>query len=251
MCLIVFAWQLHTGWDLVLGANRDEFHARPTAYAARWDDAPHVIAGRDLQAGGTWMGVTDGGRFAAVTNLRNPADRAPRPRPRSRGALVADFLRGNDAPGDYAHEVARRADAYQGFNLLLGAPGELWYVATRAPQPMRLAPGLYGISNAALDTAWPKIEIAKSQLRAALVEPNPESAVLRLLSDRATAPDAALPDTGVGLTWERALSPAFIVTPDYGTRASTYVALKDGRFRFVECAFGPGGVPLSVQRFAF
>lgn len=238
MCLIVFAWRPSHPQPLIVAANRDEFYARPTQALTQWVDAPHVYAGRDLEAGGTWLGVSTGGRFAALTNIRDPNQPLGR---RSRGELVAQFLRGQGSIEDYLFEVAGRADEYSGFNLLVGDGQTLYYLNSTKPEPRRLSEGIYGLSNAGLDTPWPKLVKAKAALSAQLHDPQP-LALLALLSDTHTAPIAELPDTGVSLATEILLSSIFIASPTYGTRASTALIVNaDGSRRFVEHSFGPYG----------
>jgi uncharacterized protein with NRDE domain len=241
MCLILLAHDAHPRFRLVVAANRDEFYERPAAPAAWWPDAPEVLAGRDLRGGGTWMGVTRGGRFAAVTNFRDAAPAAPDAP--SRGHLVGGFLRGADSPGAYLRALAPRAGEYAGFNLLVGEGEELRYLGNRGCAARTLAPGVYGLSNALLDTPWPKVERGKAGLAAALAgggDVDPE-ALFRVLWDAEPAPDGRLPDTGVGLERERMLSSPFIRSPEYGTRASTVLLVgRDGRVRFVERTTVPG-----------
>lgn len=233
MCLIVLAWQVHPEYPLVLAANRDEFYNRATAPARFWPEAPAVLAGRDLVAGGTWLGVTRYGRFAALTNFREPAAAKGE---RSRGLLVSHFLQGNDAPMDYAGAVMAEASHYGGFNLLLGDGDELVVLSNRGTAPRRLAPGVYGLSNHLLDTPWPKVARARAELQAQLAAPTVDG-LMQLLAHDAAAPDEALPETGVGLAMERLLSPLFIRSPHYGTRASTVLLLGHRRIRMVEQGF--------------
>lgn len=248
MCLILFAYEVHPAYRLILAANRDEFYERPTAAAGFWPDAPEVLAGRDLLHGGTWLGVTRGGRFAAVTNYRDPAARLDGAR--SRGRLVADFLDGRESAAAYTRRLAARADDYNGFNLLAGDARELYYFSNRGGPSARLAPGVYGLSNALLDTPWPKVLRGKRAL-AELTEAGdalaPET-VVEILLDRVRAADRELPDTGVGVEVERVLSPLFIVSPGYGTRCSTVVlAQRDGNLTFVERSFGAGALTGEVR----
>ena len=236
MCLIVFAHRPAPAHRLILAANRDEFYHRPSRPLDFWDDAPGLLAGRDLDAGGTWLGVTRSGRWGALTNIRDP-DRHRRDAP-SRGALASDFLRDDCPPGAYLARVAGRARRYNGFNLLVGdAEGVLYFDNCSGRPPRSLAPGLYGLSNAGLDTPWPKVSRARrglAQLLAAATTPTPQ-ALLELLADRRVPPDAELPDTGVGLARERALAPLFIETPDYGTRCSSALRIDaDGTLDFTE-----------------
>jgi uncharacterized protein with NRDE domain len=245
MCLISLAWNAHPGYRLVVAANRDEFYARPTAPADWWADAPEVLAGRDLREGGTWMGVTRAGRFAAVTNFRDPglAQAAGAP---SRGALVADFLRGSADAQAYAHDVAARASLYNGFNLLVGDGGGLFYLSNRAEGVRRLEPGVYGLSNHLLDTPWPKVVRARRAMADALAHAHAaadgwDSGLWEMLADRVIAADDDLPDTGVGSERERLLSAPFIRSDVYGTRASTVLTIaRDGEVRLVERSAAPG-----------
>jgi uncharacterized protein with NRDE domain len=251
MCLIFFAHRAHAGYPLVFAANRDEFHERPTAPADFWADAPQVLAGRDLRAGGTWMGVTRDGRWAALTNVRDPG--AERPTGPSRGYLVSDYLRSEVSAAAYLDEVAARMHEYSGFNLLVGDAEGVYYVGNRGGEPRVLPPGLYGLSNHLLDTPWPKVVRGKEALRVALERPTDalSETLFEILARADPAPDPELPDTGVGREWERVLSSLFIVSPEYGTRAST-VLLVDaaGSASFVERSFRPGPVPDGEVRFA-
>lgn len=244
MCLIVVGWQVDPRYPLVVAANRDEFHARPSAPAGRWPDAPSVIGGRDLEAGGTWLGIDDSGRFAAVTNVREPGQP---PGARSRGALTRDFLCGKASPAGYANAV--NGDDYAGFNLLLADRDELVYLSNRDGPSRRLPPGIYGLSNRRLDTPWPKLVQARAAFAAALPALPDTTAFFALLADRSQAADADLPQTGVPLPWERLLSAIFVDSPDYGTRASTVLWRRaDGGIDFAERSFGPGGALLQSAR---
>lgn len=247
MCLIVFGWRADPRHELVLGANRDEYHARASAPAEFWPDAPNVLGGRDLKGGGTWMGVTRNGRFAAVTNIRDPS--AQRANVRSRGELPASFLAGTMRAEDFARSVWSLRAAYNPFNLLVGDHDGCWFVGSRESEARALEPGIYGLSNADLDDPWPKVRRAKARLAAALERFEPERAVLELLEDREPALDDELPDTGVGIELERRLSPAFIVGEEYGTRACTFLEIGAGQVRFNEHSFGPCGVRGEERRF--
>ena len=235
MCLILIAYRVHPGYELLAAANRDEFHDRPTASLAFWEDNPQVLAGRDLKEGGAWMGVTRAGRFAALTNYRDPASVLPDAP--SRGHLVSDYLQGAASARVYLDRLMPRASAYNGFNLLLGDETGLYYYSNRARGFQALKPGLYGLSNHLLDTPWPKLERGRRALRRVLdhwANPTPDT-LLRLLTDRTPAPDAELPNTGVPMEWERWLSPIFITAPNYGTRSSTVLMVdSSGRARMVE-----------------
>lgn len=251
MCLLVFSYENHSDYSLIFAGNRDEFYDRPTAPAGPWNDASHVLAGRDLKAGGTWMGVTRNGHWGVVTNVR---DRQPRREDaRSRGALVADYLRDEPTPQAYLEGVAAEADRYNGFNLLLGTPDSLYYLSNRKPQIEIVDPGIHGLSNDRLDTPWPKVKRAKEGLRERTQSDDitPDT-LLNLLDDRRPAPEDQLPDTGLGRERERMLSPMFINGDEYGTRASTILLMgRDGSVTFVERTFDEDGTPDSTRRFSF
>jgi uncharacterized protein with NRDE domain len=240
MCLILIAHGVHADYPLVIAANRDEYYQRPTARAAFWQDHPHILAGRDLECMGTWLGVTRGGRFAALTNFRDPRERkteAP-----SRGQLVSDFLASDQEPRAYLEEAAIEAPRYNGFNLLAGDIGGVFYLSSRTGAVQQLSPGIHGLSNHLLDTPWPKVERGKQRLQAALEGEFDAGTFLDLLHDREPAPASELPDTGIGLEMERVLSPLLIVSPQYGTRASTAVLFgEDGSVSFAERTILPGG----------
>jgi len=247
MCTLLLAWQVDPARPLIVAANRDEFRARPSEPARFWPEAPQLLAGRDLQAGGTWLGVTRQGRFAALTNVREPHV-LPAQGASSRGRLVADFLRGTLAPAAYLAGIA--ADAYAGFNLVVGDGEALWYLSNRSGEPRPVPAGVHGVSNAGLDTPWPKVERGRARLAELLRSEATPERLLALLADEAVAADAELPDTGVGLAMERVLSPLFIAGPVYGTRSSTAVVFHaDGRVTFRERTVGPGEGPDVVVEF--
>ena len=233
MCLIVFAWQVIPSVPLVAAANRDEFYQRATAPAANWPEYPQIYAGRDLQAGGSWMGITQASdscsfpRFAAITNIRAPAehiDNAP-----SRGHLVSDYLASCMTPQAYIDSIRETAAAYNGFNLVVGDRDTLiWYSNKGDNDPRNgkpLEPGVYGLSNALLDAPWPKVVKTKAQFASLLCLGAPDDAFFEMLSDTTPAPDQRLPETGVPLDLERTLSAVRIEAPGYGTRTSTVVKL--------------------------
>jgi len=227
MCLIVFAWQVIPSTPLIAAANRDEFYDRPAAPADWWRDHPHVYAGRDLRGGGTWMGVTRDGRFAAITNVRAPNEK--RDDTPSRGALVADYLVGQASPEAYIDEIASRAHHFNGFNVLIGNRHKLLWFSNRADSDPRngkaLAPGIYGLSNGTLDTPWPKVVRTKAQFASLLCQSAPEEAFFEMLTDTTRASDCRLPRTGVSVEWERVLSAVCIESPEYGTQTSTTARL--------------------------
>ncbi len=248
MCLIVFAIDSHPRYPLILAANRDEFYARPTQSLQAWPDAPQVLAGRDLEAGGTWLGITRDRRFAAITNVREGVQRTATQR--SRGDLTRAFLLGTQTAKDYAQQAYDNGAHYAGFNLLLGsllADGgtSIYYVSNRGELPRELGPGIYGLSNDSLDTPWPKVVGSKAQLRELLMhEPSPAT-LLHILADTRKPLDSELPDTGVGLELERKFSTCFIASDEYGTRASTALLVDtDGDIEISEQNFGSGGAAL-------
>lgn len=249
MCLISLNWRTHPRYELVLAANRDEFHHRPTAPAAWWNDAPDVFGGRDLSQGGGWLAANRHRRLAAVTNVRRmqqPDASAP-----SRGALVADFMRGTQSAAEFAKRLRGRADAYAGFNLLL-YDGEALVYATNQDgyRSEKLSPGIHTISNASLDTPWPKLlRLQESMRRWSRQASEDEDVLLNALADDKQAKDRELPDTGVGLELERFLSPPFIRGDKYGTRASSVIRLVNhGALHFTEKRFGPNGIGLGETR---
>ncbi len=243
MCLITFAWNAHPEYLLVLAANRDEFHGRPSAALAQWPDAPAVIGGRDLREGGSWLALSGDSRLAAVTNVREPHLAAA---PHSRGELVKDFVSGSGPAIEYATRVSAAGDAYGPHNLLLWDGVQLVHSSNRNQrQPLAVAPGIHGISNGPYDAAWPKTRHLNARIGewlsaqdgggAADLEP-----LLQALADERGAADAELPQTGVGLEMERLLAPAFIRGERYGTRASSVLLIRrDGQALLFERSFGP------------
>jgi uncharacterized protein with NRDE domain len=258
MCLIALALDRHPRYPLVIAANRDEYLHRPAAALDWWRATPHaapVLAGRDLRAGGTWMGVSVNGRVAMLTNVRDlPRYKAIAP---SRGAIVPAWLDTQQAASEFWRDTATRG--HNPFNLLAGdlAQGQWWWADDRASAPQMLRPGLYGLSNAALDAPWPKVQRLKGALAQALYAATTgaelETLLFAALADRSVAPDNALPDTGIGLERERWLAPAFIRMPhtDYGTRCSTLLIaerLASGlSVRIVERQFDAGGHAISQR----
>lgn len=241
MCLIAFAWQIHPRWRLLLAGNRDEFHARPSAPLAHWDDLP-ITGGRDLEAGGTWLGATAAGRCCVVTNVRDPRD--PQ-HGASRGLLATDYLNGLDDAVAHAQKLLHAASDYRPFNLLTFDTSHAFYIGNR-PQARAQAvePGIHGLSNADFNTPWPKTRALMQRLRHWMDAGHEDdfAPLFDALADERQAPDEMLPDTGVGLQRERWLSSAFIRGEQYGTRASTIVAIGyDGSGRIVERRFGPEG----------
>ncbi len=252
MCLIFVGNQLQPRYRLAVVANRDEFYARPSAAAAFWSDAPCVLAGRDLTAGGTWLGVNRAGHFAAITNYRDAEARdldAP-----SRGRLVADFLRGGRGAREYLRELLGHAHRYNGFGLLVADSRELFFYSNRSSESARaLTPGLYGLSNHMLDTPWPKVERGKKALsRALAAEQVSVEELFAIMGDRTVAAEADLPSTGVGTPRERELSPMFIETQDYGTRCTSIVLIEaGGAVTFLERTYRPCPAGEETLRFVF
>jgi uncharacterized protein with NRDE domain len=251
MCLIAIAWRAHRRFPLALIANRDEFHARPAAAAGFDPEAADVYGGRDLAQGGSWLQVSICGRLAAVTNVR--VGPAPQPAPRSRGWLVRDFVRGNDAAAEYAAALARSAGLFGRFNLLLWDYSELVF-ASNHPQPMHeaVSPGMHAMSNGAFDASWPKSGRATRALESWLssaesgseqVDRSGLAPLFDALGDTTPAPDELLPDTAVGLALERALSPPFVSDERYGTRSSTVVLVGHDQIVIAEKRYGPSAQP--------
>lgn len=250
MCLIVIAWRARDDLPLVVAANRDEWRDRPAEAARWWEGEPGLLAGRDLQAGGTWMGVTRGGRFAAVTNFRDPSER--RSTALSRGGLVTAYLSGTEAPGAFLAALAQNAREYNGFNLILGDGGSLWYFGSREGIARPVEPGVHGLSNHVLDEPWPKVVKGREAMRAALGDRDPSPRLFAALSDIGAPADADLPETGVGVAWERRLARALITGADYGTRCSTVVAFDaSGKAAFEERTRAADGGFTSSARYDF
>ena len=242
MCLILFAWQSHPRYELVLAANRDEFHDRPAAPASFWKDEPSILAGRDLQAGGTWMGVSRQGRFAAITNYRERAQPAPWGG-LSRGFPVREYLGSDQSPERAAEHYSKAGCRYSGFNLLLGGPGSLWHVSNRGGEPAVVEPGIHGLSNHLMDTDWPKVESGRQQLQQALADETPDPDTLfSLMNDRSriggNLPEGVEPK----LAPEELMRHYFILSPVYGTRCSTVILVgHGGQIRFEERSYTPDG----------
>ena len=251
MCLIAFAYNVHPSYRLILAANRDEFYERPSSSADFWKDHPKILGGRDLKNGGTWLGVTRDGKFAAVTNFRDPSSlKSGAP---SRGILVSRYLAGRRKAGDYLKKISPDVHQYNGFNMLAGDDDDLFVFSNRG-QMHKLEPGIYAVSNHLLDTPWPKVTRVKKMLKSALDKKGDplEAELFVLLADRRIPPDNKLPSTGIGLEWERLLSTIFIDSPVYGTRSSTVLLIgKNRRVRFVEKVFDGQKESWLTSRFSF
>ncbi len=251
MCLIFFALKQHPTYKLIVAANRDEFYERKTAPANYWEDHPDILGGRDLQASGTWMAMNKKGKISMITNYRDPAHinaKAP-----SRGQLVSDYLVNGDKPDDYLETLSDRSTLYNGFNLVVGNPDELWYLSNYGKGIQKIESGLYGLSNHLLDTPWPKVHRGKEKFSNAIIDPviDPD-ALFELLYDERRAEDPLLPNTGIGLERERALSSMFIKTNGYGTRSSTVILISnDNQVLFSERVYELDTFAYQTNRFQF
>jgi uncharacterized protein with NRDE domain len=238
MCLVLFAYHVHPEYKLIVAANRDEFHQRPTAPAHYWEDSPEILAGRDLEKMGTWMGVTKTGRFAALTNYRDPNELTEGKR--SRGEVVANALMYNGETKEYMNSLEKNPLLYPGYNLLAGDRNALYYYSNVSGHDwQKVLPGIHGVSNHLLNTEWPKVQIGKEGMSAILQEAQvdlPEK-LFTLLQNADPAPDENLPKTGVSLEWERKLSPLFIKSEGYGTRSSTVLLMSDYEIQYIERVF--------------
>jgi uncharacterized protein with NRDE domain len=233
VCLILATWDAHSEFKLVVAANRDEFFERTSLPMHWWDDVP-VLGGRDLTAGGSWLTLAATGRFAAVTNVRDFT--RPDAALRSRGEIPVGFCAGNDSPADYCRGLP--VDEYTGYNALVSDLETLWWTSNWAGATLPLEAGIYGISNAALDTPWPKVVNGKRRFADALASGVEVEDLFAVLADDDVAPDELLPDTGVGIELERLASPVFISSPDYGTTASTVLRIqRDGSYDIEERRF--------------
>jgi uncharacterized protein with NRDE domain len=223
MCLILLAWKAHPQYELIVAANRDEWHGRPALPAQWWDDAPDLLAGKDLKAGGTWLGIARNGRFAAITNFREPGDKlstAP-----SRGTLAMDFLLDDRTPEAFFSALSHHASRFNGFTLIAGDGKSLLCFDSRTSTFAEIAPGVHGLSNHTLDEPWPKVTLGRNRLGEIVKSPFDFEQLFLPLEDRRVFDDTVLPETGVGKEWERVLSSALIVTPGYGTRCSTAITV--------------------------
>lgn len=250
MCLILFSFRQLDHYPLVVVANRDEFYQRATQPAHWWEESD-IFAGRDLEAMGTWLGVTRTGRFAAVTNVREPGVKLKAAK--SRGDLTRDYLQSECRPRDYLQQLEQRASSYAGFNLLVGDPQGLWFYSNRQSGIREIQPGVYGISNGQFDEPWPKLASGKTVLTEQLQDEIDVEQLQNILFSNEVYPDHQLPETGVSIEWERLLSSRFIQSEHYGTRASTVVTFdRDHRIDFTEQNFAVGGLKIERinQRFS-
>lgn len=252
MCVYYFAWDMHPRYNLVVAGNRDEFYSRPSEPAHYWEDPPAMLAGRDVAQGGAWFAVNRSGKFAFITNFRDLSQ--SKPDAVSRGILVRDYFSKSILSEEYLAAVASGEETFLDFNLIAGDPSSVNYHASRTGKSRTLKPGVYGISNHLLDTPWPKVSSGKKRFRELIDNDqilDPEE-FLPLLSDRSEAADELLPDTGVGLDWERKLSPIFIETETYGTQMSTVLLVaRNGETVFLERTFDPTAGLFSMVRHTF
>ena len=272
MCLLVVAWQAHPRYRLVVAANRDEFHERPTAPMAKWPAPNDILAGRDLRANGTWLALDRHRRFGVVTNFRDL--QKTQPGAPSRGTLIPSYLGGSAGAGEFLAVLEPSADTYTGFNLLLADTDALWYACNRVDRASRdpqeapagetqvrwvggfrrsLPPGVYGLSNQFLDTPWPKLRRVRRRFETWLSQPTaPSEELFSMLDDRTTVDaEEELPQTGLSAEWERILSAPFVLHPDYGTRCSTLLLLEpSGAFVLIERRFDRHGAPSGESRWA-
>ncbi len=249
MCLIVFAYNSHPKYRLILAANRDEFYRRPTRAAKFWteEDMPEILAGKDLKAGGTWMGIHKDKRWGALTNYRNPSTQ--KENPPTRGELVINFLKEQQDATEFLADIRDEAKQYNGFNLLLGDGNGIYHFSNHQQGVHEVEPGIHGLSNAFLDTPWPKLESAKSRLGGIIEKEEPDKAALfEMLTDDTLADDEHLPDTGISKEIEKAISSIFIKTEHYGSRCSTLLFIgKDGSVDFTERRYEPGTTSIKEE----
>lgn len=250
MCLITFAYNSHSEYSLILAGNRDEFYNRPTRNAQFWnaEGCPDILAGKDLKAGGTWLGVHKDGRWGAVTNYRDPS--IQKEDPPSRGELVLDYLKSKKTAMDYLEVITKKASEYNGFNLLLWDNKGFYHYSNQNKKVTGIKPGIHGISNALLDTHWPKLISANQQLQDIIAQENIEKEKLfELLKDETKASDEELPVTGIPRHLEKAVSSVFIRTENYGSRCSTILLIdKKGNIDFTERNFEPGSTSVTKEQ---
>tara|TARA_R110001599_G_scaffold150929_3_gene335381 strand:+ start:88822 stop:89595 length:774 start_codon:yes stop_codon:yes gene_type:complete len=236
MCLIAFSYKTHPRYKLIVAANRDEFYQRPTRKAQFWvkEGLPNILAGKDLKANGTWMGISETGKWGALTNYRDPSnikDNAP-----TRGDLVLDFLKSGVNEQEYLQEIQTKAEEYNGFNLLIGNKDSVFHFSNENNLITEVKPGIHGVSNALLDTPWPKLDHAKKELKEVTSKEDfSKEDLFNILTNSETAPDDKLPSTGIPYEWEKAVSSIFIKTDNYGTLCSTLLLVDyEGNAEFTE-----------------
>lgn len=247
MCLVLFAYHAHPVYKVIVAANRDEFQQRPTAPIHFWEDEPNLLAGRDLEKLGTWMGVTKAGRFAAITNYRDPHEISVGKQ--SRGKLVKDALTYNGEISGYMKQLEGKNSEFPGYNLLIGDPGHLYYYSNVGKSLEKVKPGIHGLSNHLLNTNWPKVEKGKEGLANVIKGEKLVENLFELLQNTDKPDDELLPKTGVSIEWERILSSLFIQTNGYGTRGSTILLMSDQEIQYVERTFSSSGTSEQAYRF--
>lgn len=251
MCLIAFALNSHPDYRLILAGNRDEFYERPTSYADFWKEESHVLAGKDLQGGGTWLGVNSFGKVSAVTNYRDPTN--INPQAKTRGDLTRDYLvkKEHSAMIDMKR-IAKEASLYNGFNVLMIEESNGYHFSNYEKKINKLDTGIYGLSNALIDTPWPKLSKLKSDFAETIEGSFSHEDLLNILNDKEQAPDDQLPSTGIPYEWEKAISSICIELENYGTCCSTVVTIDhDGVLNFTERSFPVGNREQKVVSFSF
>lgn len=249
MCIIAVSFKTHAEFPLIIAANRDEFYVRQTEAAHIWQHAPHILAGRDVEQGGTWLGVSKTGRFVAITNFRNPA--LPERGTYSRGQIATDFLNSESSAQDFAQHLQQKRHLYGPFNVLLFDGEQLFHYNNIKDTITKMPPGIHGLSNATLNTSWPKVELLKSTFAQVLSNPSfSDEDIFAILTNRTKAPDDTLPSTGIPLALERDLSSIFIHFAGYGTRCSTVIRLMNTQWQFTERTY-ENSEYISSQQFIF
>lgn len=251
MCLLLIANNSHPNYKLIIGANRDEFYNRPTEQAHFWEDKLNILAGRDLQARGTWLGISETGKIAALTNFREglkQKDNAP-----TRGLLTVNYLKDFLKPADYLSKIKSISNEYNGFNLVLGEIENLYYFSNKRNLVEKLETGVYGLSNGLLDSNWPKVLESRIKFQEIIKKTDLlTDDVFKILSDRSIVEDEFLPDTGIPKEIEKILSAVFIKTEKYGTRCSTVVMVdSSNKVQFVERTFNPENDKFSQVEYNF
>ena len=251
MCLIFLSFNQHPDYPLIIAANRDEFYDRPASSIGLWPEYPNILAGKDLTGGGTWLGVTKSGYFAMLTNYRDMANiKANAP---TRGKLVLDYLAGEFDASNYLEAIDASASLYNGYNIILGTLNDPWYYSNQNHEIFRLGTGLYGLSNALLDTKWPKVEIGKENFKQIIERESLDyEAIFSFMYDKTLAPDEKLPDTGIGYEKEKLLSSMFIEFPGYGTRNTTLLVKdKNNNVQLIERTYSQPDDSTSEVKFEF
>lgn len=252
MCILFIALEQHPDYPLIIAANRDEFHHRATAASQFWQDCPNLLAGKDLQAQGSWMGITRNGYLSALTNVRDP--QTVQPEAISRGELVVNFLRQPVPSAAYLERLSQTKNQYNGYNLLFGHWKNLWVYNNHTNEATNLSPGVYGLSNARLNSPWPKVNHGVARLKAHCQQAStlkPDT-LFDILLDQQQASDAMLPQTGVSIEWERKLSSIFIQSEHYGTRSATLLLIDNhNQATWIEHTFNPKAENIGIQHIEF